>query len=236
MALLSTSALGLAGCQSTQDKSAELAKAAKAVKSERGVVVRKSTRDVAVGRPVVLKDRDGGTAAVVPVTNRTGRPLAGLPISIDVRGAAGASVFRNDQPGLQASLTHVGLLRPGKRSLWVDDQVNPAGAPRSLRAKVGPSRTRVPRRIPRLQVASVQVHRDPVDGPTADGAVRNRSKVLQRALVVYAVAIKGGRPVAAGRAQVRRLKPGRKAKFHVFLVGDPKGARLQLEAPPTVLE
>ena len=65
------------------------------------------------------------------------------------------------------------------------------------------------------------------------GGLVNRSKVLQRDIVVFAVARRGKRVVAAGRAAVERLKPGARATFQVFFIGDPRGARLTLAAPPT---
>ncbi len=47
------------------------------------------------------------------------------------------------------------------------------------------------------------------------------------------VARRGGRIVAAGRAIVPLVKPGKKAKFNLFFIGNPKGARVTLSAPPT---
>ena len=64
----------------------------------------------------------------------------------------------------------------------------------------------------------------------------NRSDVEQRRLVVACVARRGGRVVAAGRAIVNRLAPGKSASYHVFFIGDPRGARMTVVAPPTVIE
>ena len=69
----------------------------------------------------------------------------------------------------------------------------------------------------------------------AIGNVANRSAVEQRRLVVFAVARKGDRVVAAGRAIVERLAPGKSAHFTAFLIGDPRGAELSAAAPPTVV-
>jgi hypothetical protein len=69
--------------------------------------------------------------------------------------------------------------------------------------------------------------------------VRNDSQIQQIKLTIYCVAIKGGRVVAAGRANVPILPPAAKAgkptHFAIFFIGDPRGAQLVLSAPPTVL-
>ena len=53
--------------------------------------------------------------------------------------------------------------------------------------------------------------------------------------MIFAVGTKGGRIVAAGRGQIRRVKPGKRARYQIFFIGNPKGASLALSAPPTTL-
>jgi len=55
--------------------------------------------------------------------------------------------------------------------------------------------------------------------------------------VISCVARRGGRVVAAGRAIVDRLgaKGTKPQLFRIFFIGNPKGAKLTLFAPPTVL-
>ena len=67
------------------------------------------------------------------------------------------------------------------------------------------------------------------------GTVRNRSTVTQQDLVVYAVARRGGKIVAAGRAVLPEVAAGASVPFQAFLVGEPSGARLEASAPPTTL-
>jgi hypothetical protein len=52
---------------------------------------------------------------------------------------------------------------------------------------------------------------------------------------VFAVAVRGGRVVAAGRAVVSVLPghPGASVPFQIFLVGNPAGATIELTAVPT---
>lgn len=224
-------ALLLAACESTQDKSARLAEQAEGLKKQRGLVIAKRSKVVKVGRRAVLNDKNG-TAVVVELRNTSKRRLAEVPVAIDVRNGR-RSVFKNDDPGLEPSLVGVPVLRPGQRFLWVHDQVLATGRGKAVRAKVGVERRKAPARIPEIRITPPKLEVDPTSGTLAVGRLINRSRVLQRNIVVHAVARKGGRIVAAGRAAVERLKPGASAAYQVFFIGDPRGARLTLAAPPT---
>jgi hypothetical protein len=81
-------------------------------------------------------------------------------------------------------------------------------------------------------VSAVQVS-DEGEEAGAAGGVTNASKIDQRDLVVYAVARKRGRIVAAGRAILPEVSPGAKVAFQRFFVGDPRSARIEASAPPT---
>src|SRR5262249_54770216 len=151
-----------------------------------------------------------------------------LPIAIDVHGPGGKSVFRNNQPGLEPTLAHVPLIRAAQTVTWVDDQVTPTGKPKAVRAIVGQGATLPAGGIPQIALSAVRLKDDPVTGIAAVGFAANRSKVEQRKLVIFAVARRGGRIVAAGRAQIPKLKPGKRAKFQAFFIGNPHGARLEV--------
>jgi hypothetical protein len=226
----------LAGCESTQDKSARLAQEGKARSAgQKGVVVTRQSSRVEVVSTAVVQD-DNGAAAVVTMRNATRRPLAALPVSIDVRGRNGHSVFKNDDPGLEPSLVTATVLRPGERLTWVNDQLAVTEPARAVRAKVGDPRARSPNRVPRISVGTPKLVQDPVSGTSAEGFVTNRSAVEQRKLVVTAVGRRGGKVVAAGRAQIRRVQPGKRARYTIFFIGNPRGAKLELTAPPTRLD
>jgi hypothetical protein len=47
------------------------------------------------------------------------------------------------------------------------------------------------------------------------------------------LARKDGKIVAAGRAVLAEVKPGASVPFQAFFVGDAKGAKLEVSAPPT---
>jgi hypothetical protein len=222
--------LALAGCESSQDKSARLAKLAKTARKEKGIVVKKRNPNVQVLRTAVVHYANG-TAAAVELRMRGKRPQAQLPLALVVSGGRG---YRNDVPGLAPSLTHVALLRPGDRVWWVNDQVL-SDAPQKAAAKVGPPSAKATAAPPQLVPKSLHLDRDSSGAFTA-GKLENDSKVEQRNVTVFAVAEKAGKVVAAGRAGIERLKAGGSGRFKVFWIGDPAGARVSVFAPPTVLK
>lgn len=235
-ALMLAGALLASGCQSTQDKSAELEARGGEAFQEEGLKVSRQSRDVRIVSKTVLSDRNGA-AVVAVIRNRTERALARVPVAIDVADGRGRSVFRNDDPGIEPSLAGISLLRPGQTIAWVHDQVLSTGP--AKRASVTAGRNRggaVPPALPEIEVGKAKLVTDPTSGVAAEGEVVNRSDVLQRELVIYGVAWRGGRIVAAGRSQIERLKPGRDATYQIFFIGNPRGARIELAAPPTALE
>jgi hypothetical protein len=223
----------LAGCQTTQATSARLAKQGKQVFKETGVKVTRASHDVRVLDTAILHDANGA-AAVVTLRNDTARAVLGAPVAIVVKGKGGAAVFRNDAPGLETALTHVASLAPRQRLDWVNDQVTASATPAAVAATVGAGHAGG--KLPVVAVGRPRIEIDPTNGVTAVGTVTDRSKIAQTNLVVYCVARKSGKVVAAGRSLIPLLKPGKPASYHVFFIGDPRGAALTVAAPPTVLQ
>ncbi len=231
LALLVASLL-LAGCESSQDKSARLARSAVAQKHEKGVEVTSQSPDVKVLKTAVVEDQYG-TAAAVQLRFNGHNPQAAMPISFELRDGAGKKAYGNDLPGLAASLTHVPLLRPGERVWWVDDQLQVKGAER-VEARVGRATTTAPSKPPELVPTGLKLESDS-SGFYTHGKLRNRSDVEQTQLTIYAVAQRGDKVVAAGRAGIERLRARAAAPFRIFWIGEPKGATLHIFAPPTGL-
>jgi hypothetical protein len=218
----------LCGCQSTAERSAELQRSAKhEVLALRGVSVTKENPSVKVLQSTVLHSREG-TAVVVALRNTSSRALENAPIEITVRDAHGSVLFQNNQPGLDPSLTRVSELAPGAETVWVDDQVQVSGVPASASAVVGAA-TRASRGVPQLGVSGIHLSGE----AGATGTVANRSKVSQQHLVVYAVARRGSRIAAAGRAVLPEVSSGASVSFQIYFVGDPSGTRIQASAPAT---
>jgi hypothetical protein len=224
-----------AGCESTQSKSARLeANAKTSIDEGHGVVVKKQNPDVRVLSTSTLRDGNG-EAVVVRLRNVGKRVLANLPISVKLADKAGRPVYTNTAPGLETALAHVALLQPGQELFWVNDQVVSSGRPAAARTLVGGAEP-VAGAPPRVEVRGVHLEQDPVSGISAAGRVVNHSRVLQRRLPVFCVARRGGTVVAAGRAILEKVKPGKSAPFTVFFIGDPRGARITATPLPTALK
>jgi hypothetical protein len=168
-----------------------------------------------------------GAAAVVTLRNVSSTALRDVPIQITVRNAKGASVYTNDIPGLAPTLGAVALLPAHTVLTWVDDQVQATGVPASVSARVGEG-TPLTGTIPALTVQHSHVS----EGET-EGSVVNHSQVGQQELVVYALARRAGKLVAAGRAVIPTASAGATTPFQIFFVGDPSGAQLEVSAPAT---
>ena len=222
----------VSACESTQDKSAKLAREAQKVVQQHGLTVTRVNPAVRVVSTAVIKDANG-TAVVVELRNRSARTLAGLPLAINVKGAGGKSLFKNNAPGLESSLVQAALLPPHGTLTWVNDQVQAAATPHAVAARVGVTSHRAPAKLPKIGVSSPRLENDPISGVEAVGRVTNHSAIDQRFLAVFVVARRGGSVVAAGRGVVQRLRAGKSAAYKVFFIGNPKGARLTVSAPPT---
>lgn len=225
--------LGLAACESSQSKSARLARSATRAFKAKGQVVTKANPDVEVAGTTVLHDSNGA-AAVVLLENHGGDQAA-LPISIDVTGAGGKSVYRNDAAGLEPALVSIPYLRKGAKSFWVNNQLVATGMPSAVTATVGGSRGTVKGPVPEIEISAVNLGHD-ANGRFAKGRIVNRSQIEQKHLTVFCIARASGKVVAAGRAVIEKLVPGKPAVFTVFFIGDPSGAKLSFAAPPTVLD
>lgn len=226
--------LVLAGCESSQDKSARLKKLAKTSIKEKGTVVSRQSALVSIVSDSVVATKDRG-AVVVTIRNKVAHPVANLPITFMVLDRKGRKLFGNDGSGLQQSLIEVPLIEPGKSISWVNDQLSFGGTlPGKLEAVVGDPKKH-PISIPKLILSKTKLFTDPVSGVEAEGRVTNQSRVPQVNLVIYGVARRAGKVVAAGRAIVPKVAPGKTARFSIFWVGDPHHAQLEVSAPPTVL-
>ncbi len=216
---------------STAEKSAEIEKHAKHEKlTLQAVSVTKESPDVEVMASTVVHSSEG-TAVVVELRNTSSHAIENAQIEITVRNAKGGVLFQNNQPGAERALTTVSLLPPGKREVWVDDQVQTTGAPASAITRVGEG-TRASGSAPRVSASGTHPTEEGGEAGAA-GNVTNGSMVAQQHLVVYAVARRAGKIVAAGRAGIPEVAAGATMPFQVYFIGDPKGAQIETSAPPT---
>ena len=235
-------ALALTGCETTAEKSARLQRAAKAHEAEargrtalaqRAVAITRESTKIKITATAVVHDPEG-TAAVVTLRNVSATPLRAVPIAITVRDARGSAVYANNTPGQAVALVSAGLLPAHGELTWIDDQIQVSAKPASISARVGEGAP-VVGAVPQLSVEGVHPFEDPSSGPGAEGTVVNHSTLNQAEVIVYAIARRGGKIVAAGRAVLPLVAAGAKAHFQLYFVGDPRGAQLQVSAPPTTL-
>ncbi len=238
MLALVTVALAVGGCESSQEKSAQLERAAKVerarnpAQASRGLTIAQVSREVQVVATQVVHSSEG-TAAVVTLRNTSAHALRDVPIAVTVKSAHGATLYQNNAPGLEAALTSVPLLAPGADATWIDDQVQASEAPASVSAVVGEA-PQAPANVPKVSISGV--HQTEEGGSSgAAGTVHNDSAVAQQGLIVYALARRGGRIVAAGRAVLSEVAAHSSSPFQVLFIGSAAGAKLEVSAPPSTL-
>jgi len=229
-------ALVLSGCETTAEKSAKLEGQAKRVtlEQEKGLAIEHESTSIEVADATVLHGSERA-AVVVTLKNSSAHAQRDVPIAITVKDVHGQTLFKNDEPGLEHALVSIPSIPPHKTVVWVDDQLPASGAPASVSAVVGRAPT-VIGQLPELTVGGAKLGEDPASGTIAEGTVANRSKVAQSGLVLFALARRAGKIVAAGRAIVPELAPGASAPFQASLVGDAHGASLQVSAPAASFE
>ncbi len=229
-------ALALSGCQSSQEKSAQLEKQAKLarakspVQNTKGLSIAHASSEVQVVATQALHSSEG-TAVVVTLRSRSPHPLRNVPIAITAKGAGGSTLYQNNAPGLEAALTSVPLLEPGQPFTWIDDQVQASEAPASVSALVGEAAT-VTGTVPKLALTGVHPNEESGSRGVA-GTVHNDSATTQQNLVVYGVARRGGRIVAAGRAVLSQVAAHGSSPFQVLFIGSAQGAQVEASAPPS---
>jgi len=240
-------ALTLSACESTESESARLGReGAKLIAGAGTLGTGGANPDVRVGQ-VALVQGSGRTAAAVRLTNTGAGAQLDVPVLIDVRSPQGASVYRNDIQGLEPSLQQMALLPAHASGWWVDDQVLASGTPSSVSVRVGAAKLGAVRAVgagaarvagagvPQVQVSGVTLGSQELVGPYVDASVVNRSGVPQHNMPVFAVALRGARVVAAGRALVGSLAASgaaSRASLRLYLVGSPAGARIELTPAP----
>lgn len=236
-ALAGLLAPGLAACESSQTKSARLAKSGAKAGVVGTVSAGAKNASVKVGKTTILRS-ESATAVVVELTNTGADGQVAVPIQIDVKDAKGVSVYKNDVDGLQPSLQQLALLPRGEPTFWVNDQVTAATPAKRVNVDVGKAGGKAPPQLPEIRLEATKLERDE-SGAMVSGVVKNLSKLPQINMPIYAVVRRGGKVVAAGRALVEKLNPEPQAKpttFSIFLIGDPAGGKPNVRPYPTVLK
>jgi hypothetical protein len=227
-------AVTASACESTESESAKIAReGGPAAAGPSALKVGVPNRSVHAS-DVTLLSSGGRTAVAVKLTASSSRAQLGVPLLVNVTGKGGKVVYTNGTGGVEAALQRIALLRPHASVWWVDDQVLTAQPGTAVKVRVGTgTNAHTSSTAPVLRTKSTHVVEQSglsaLSGELVNGSSRAQSKVP-----VYAVALRAGKVVAAGRAVVESLAGhrGATAPFQIFLVGNPAGAKLELTAVP----
>jgi len=228
--VLALAALALAGCETTQEKSARLERAALGNKSSgplssKGLSIAHPSTSIKVQSAVAVHDSEGA-AIVVTLRNKGAKAQKEVPLLVR------AGSYSNNAQGLSPSLVRAALVPAHGQTVWIDDQIQPSEATGAVTATAGEGAP-APAAPPQIVLGAHRLETEPGGGTVVHGTVTNRSAISQKELVVYVVASRGGKVGAAGRAVLTSLAAGASSPFEVFLIGRPAGTKLELAAPPT---
>lgn len=227
--------VALAGCETTQDRSAALKAEAVAAEKPERLALGRPTADVRI-RSRQRLDGAEGSALVVELQNRSSRALLRVPVSVRItRG--GTEQFANDIEGGDELLLRVPVLPPRGRVTWVNANLPPVARGADVRVALGSPTRRSRRPAEPLPVTGLQRDPDAVAGEpvTVRGTVENPLRRAQTEVPVYVTVREGGRVVAAGASRVAEIAPRSEASFEAVLIGDGRRGRLAARALPTKL-
>jgi hypothetical protein len=224
-------------CESTEKESAKIGReAGKLAAGPGNLKLGAANHNVHVSDVTLLKS--AGRSAVAARLTTSGRAAQlNVPLLVNVTGAGGKVLYTNGTGGVEASLQRIALLRPGTSAWWVDDQVLTTQTTTGVKVRAGTgTRPHKGAKLPAL--ATTATHLGEQSGlPVLSGKLVNHSGKALGKVPVFAVSVRAGKVVAAGRAVVSELpaRAGSSAPFEIFLVGNPAGGKLELTAVPTVL-
>jgi hypothetical protein len=178
----------LAGCETTQQESAQIARRLGHQSARAGTTrIGRVSSDVRVVRSALIA---GNPAAVaLELTSSAPAAQAAIPVLVNVRDSRGAVVYRNDTSGIEPSLQQFALLRAHATVWWVDNEVLASGgAAASVTAQIGASGSAAQTQ-PALAVDDVSAS-DSFPGPHVQVTLRNGGAARSQ-LPVYAVALRG---------------------------------------------
>jgi hypothetical protein len=226
--------VSLSACESTEQESAKIGREGQRLVASQGALQLGAVNHSVRVADVTLLTGAGRTAVAVRLTGTSTRPQLNVPVLVSVTGAHGRVLYSNDTGGLEASLQRVALLRPGQEEWWVNDQVLTSQTPAGVTVRVGtgaaPSAT-----IPQVAVSGVSLGQQ-AGLPLLTGTIVDHSAHMESKVPVFAVAVRGGRVIAAGRAVAESLAPRTPTQFQIFFVGDPAGASIKGPAHGRVIE
>ena len=218
-------ALAASGCETTQQLSAKIGRRLGHQSAVAGAIALGArNREVRVDATALIAGHPAAVA--VELTNQSATAQTDVPVTLDVRDAKGVSVYRNDTKGIEPSLQQIAALPGHATRWWVDDQILGTGVPTAVTVRV--SAATAPTRAAPAIAASGTSASDAFPGPHVSTTLHNTSSIAANDVAVYAVTIRGGRAVGAGRALVASLAPGAQAAVTIPITGVATGAQIEL--------
>jgi hypothetical protein len=227
----------LTGCVTTQQVAARAQLVDARIRASQSPLrVTRQNPDVRVLR-CSLVSGSGGVALAVQLRSTSTRSLTDLPISVGLRIHGGVKLYLNRSANVDYFDTHVVSIPPHGLLTWVYTsrrRLRDTGQPF---AEVGV--TQLPEPVA-ATLPRVEVTRQPSGSPSAirrlSLSVSNGSGIPQYSVPVYAVAVRGGRVLAAGRATVTHLGTHGRATVHLTLLGSARDASVRISVLPTIFQ
>lgn len=227
----------VSACESTEDESARIGREAGPLAAGPAALKLGAVNHGVRVSDVTLVKGSGRTAVAARFTASSSRPQLNVPVLVNVTGAAGKVLYTNETGGIEASLQRVSLLRPHQSAWWVDDQVLVSQSTTGVKVRVGTGKSPRPgAKLPQLSTRGARLG-DQGGLSVLSGKLINGSSKAESKVPVFAVGLRGGKVVAAGRAIVTELPghAGASVPFQIFLVGNPAGAKFELTAVPAAV-
>jgi hypothetical protein len=225
----------LAGCESTQSKSAKLESQGAEIAKVEKIKIGARNQSIEITGQTLLTDQYG-SALVLGLRNTSPKTQIDVPVGVVVRNGKGKAIYKNDIEGLETGLIQIPVIEGSTESWWVNDQVLVSEKPRRADVTIGKSEAPSPSRIPEIEVTPPVLGADS-SGPNVTGKVTNKSNIEQIDMLLYAVATKGGKVVAAGRGLIPKLKTDDKPEFYrIYFIGDPRNTDIEVFALPSTFE
>ncbi len=228
----------MSGCATTQQKNARAQVIADRTLASRDAVhVTRVNPNVRVAALALVASAHG-TAVVVRVHNTSAHPLTDLPISVGTLSRRGQRVYLNRQANIDYFDTHVPAVPARSTATWVFTSRRHVARASALFADVGVAHSPPPAAVSTLPAIAVTRAPESVAAGLRGVfrvAVANTSDVPQSGLQVYAVAVRGGRYVGAGRMGMN-LAGGERRTLELTLLGNPSRASVSLDALPTIFK
>jgi hypothetical protein len=221
-------AAAVSGCATTQDANKRIdVRFNRTLASRKPLELHGTDHAVRVVRTSVINGKDG-SAIVVVLRNRGDSPVNDLPIEVGPQGGRAINTAAN-VPYFQS---HAPAIAPGDEVSWVYVSKDSLGSSHAF-ARVG-----APSSPPMTTAGHVSELKasGKGDASTVRAEITNDTGIPQYDMDVYAVARKGGRYVAAGRASLEHLGVSKTTHLSLPLVGDAKGTEIQVFAPQTLFQ